>query len=105
MIIKDIAEYEDSDSELAKFTISQLHCKIQELETNKDIEAIYQCDEEGFEWIDKKTYDALYEEYAKLKEIIFRAIEYIEKCKEDSWNIDLNDLLEILKGEDTKDVK
>ena len=38
MIFKDIAEYEDKDSELAKFTISQLHCKIQELESqNKEL--------------------------------------------------------------------
>lgn len=38
MIFKDIAEYEDTDSELAKFTISQLHCKIQELESqNKEL--------------------------------------------------------------------
>lgn len=39
---------------------------------------------------------------SKLSESIERrlkAIEYIEKCKEDNWNIDLNDLLEILKGE------
>ena len=38
MIFKNIAEYEDTDSELAKFTISQMHCKIQELESqNKEL--------------------------------------------------------------------
>ena len=32
MIVKDIAEYEDKDSELAKFAISQLHSKIDYLQ-------------------------------------------------------------------------
>ena len=32
MIFKNIAEYEDKDSELAKFTISQLHSKIDYLQ-------------------------------------------------------------------------
>lgn len=31
-----------------------------------------------------------------------KAIEYIEKCKENHWDIDLNDLLDILKGNDNE---
>ena len=45
MIFKDIAEYEDKDSELAKFTISQLHSKIDYLQDkiSKAIEYIENC--------------------------------------------------------------
>ena len=40
------------------------------------------CDEEGNEWIDKNTYNALYEEKERLNNIINKAIEYIETYKE-----------------------
>ena len=74
MIFKNIAEYEDTDSELAKFTISQLHCKIQELESqNKELARL------NIEKVD----------------IIFKAIEYIEN----NDYCDAGELLEILKGD------
>lgn len=130
MIFKDIAEYEDTDSDLAKFTISQLHSKIdylqdkiKELEANNDIEGIYQCDEEGFEWIDKKTYDALYEKVERLnKELstykyrpktrfrdvielrdrINKAIELLKKYndKESNYYVPVDNCIDILKGVD-----
>lgn len=85
MIFKNIAEYEDKDSKLAKFTISQLHCKIQELESqNKELARL------NIEKVD----------------IILKAIEYIE---EHSNNLaeyldvyEVKELLEILKGEDNE---
>ena len=36
------------------------------------------CDEEGNEWVDKKTYNSLYEEYEKANNIIKEVREYIE---------------------------
>ena len=87
MIFKNIAEYEDTDSELAKFTISQLHCKIQELESqNKELARL------NIEKVD----------------IILKAIEYIEEFKKmysgiehriDMRYFKLDKLLEILKGD------
>ena len=89
MIFKNIAEYEDTDSELAKFTISQLHCKIQELESqNKELARL------NIEKVD----------------IILKAIEYIENNITDDYeyhgllykNEEKDKLLEILKGEDNE---
>lgn len=80
MIFKNIAEYEDTDSELAKFTISQLHCKIQELESqNKELARL------NIEKVD----------------IILKAIEYINTMpltKGTEWY--RIQLLDILKGDD-----
>ena len=39
---------------------------------------IYMCDEEGNEWIDKNTYNSLYEEKERLNKIINKAIEIYE---------------------------
>ena len=40
-------------------------------------QGIYMCDEEGNEWVDKKTYNSLYEEYEKANNIIKEVREYI----------------------------
>ena len=81
MIFKNIAEYEDTDSELAKFTISQLHCKIQELESqNKELARL------NIEKVD----------------IILKAIEYIDFIRNSmciSEDYVLTNILEILRGE------
>ena len=80
MIFKNIAEYEDTDSELAKFTISQMQCKIQEL-ARLNIEKV---------------------------DIILKAIEYIEKQTKELYkncdieSFDFEELLEILKGKDNE---
>ena len=51
MIFKNIAEYEDKDSELAKFTISQLHSKIDYLQ-DKISKAIEYIDTWGYDEYD-----------------------------------------------------
>ena len=74
MIFKNIAEYEDTDSELAKFTISKLHSEIERLT------------DESTEWESK-----YYEEVKKVDKAT-EYIEYNDYC-------DAGELLEILKGE------
>ena len=89
MIFKNMAEYEDKDSELAKFTISQLHCKIQELKSrNKELAML------NINYIN---------ETIELRDRINKAIEYIkEKARNNCWidQYEANDLIKILKGVD-----
>lgn len=94
MIIKDIAEYEDKDSELAKFTISQLHCKIQELESqNKELARL---NIEKIDTILKAT------EYINKFDDIIAYYEYIDEDGYDEYFAEdfKKDILDILKGVD-----
>ena len=74
--IKDIAMWEENDSELAKYSIQQALNRVRDL---------------------KKQIKELFDEYLELKDRIDRAIEYIN----DNGILDLNgyDLLDILRGE------
>ena len=66
MIFKNIAEYEDKDSELAKFTISQLHSKIDYLQDkiSKAIKYINKFDDISayYEYIDEDGYNEYFAE-------------------------------------------
>ena len=108
MIFKNIAEYEDADSDLAKFTISQLHSKIDYLQPRID-KAIEETYSDNIKFIDIKVYkndmSTLRKRNEELREIIDKAIEFIEyNIKHDKviYEHDINWLLEILKGEDNE---
>lgn len=94
--IKDIAQWEENDSELAKYTIQQL------LKTYDDLE---------------EQYKLLMKQIVEQDKRIDKAIEYIEKSKlnqldtyckylyinYDTGSIEhLDDLLNILRGEDNE---
>lgn len=64
-------------------------------------QGIYMCDEEGNEWVDKKTYNSLYEEYEKANNIIKEVREYVSRIIID--DIYTKCILEILDKVD-KDV-
>jgi len=103
--IKDIAQYEETDSELAKYTIGKLQ------EENKQLK-------EQLEYLRKNQYlnqvkwERNINEYL-VKELelrIDKAIEYIETNKEKQYSLDyyeyglykeeINELLDILRGEE-----
>lgn len=46
MIVKDIAQYEETDSELAKFTINNLHSEIDRLKEELDKTRLSELDKE-----------------------------------------------------------
>lgn len=99
--LSDISEYEDNDSCKAKYTIMQLQQENQKLKEN--YERIYN---ENCILREKHNINdiGLLDENYKLKQIIDKAIEYIEIHKRKDEFLELNewgtrDLLEILKGE------
>lgn len=87
MIIKDIAEYEEKDSNLAKLTITRLHDRIDELTDELD------------------SVNSKMSEYVKR---CLEAIEYIEeimpglRLSNQMYSYIKKHLLEILKGENNE---
>lgn len=59
-------------------------------------------DTETYEDIKKRKTIYENEILTELQSRIDKAIEYIEECKENHWDIDLNDLLDILRGNDNE---
>ena len=74
--IPDVAMYEETDSELAKYHIQQALDRVQDL---------------------KEQIKDLFDEYLELKDRIDKAIEEINKNK---YMIDIEKVLDILKGID-----
>ena len=89
MIIKDIAEYEKNDSELAKYTIANLHSEIERLK------------EDISNYVKITLHDR--KEIDRLNNIINKAIEHIDR-RDIDWGSEAHEkLLDILKGDDKND--
>ena len=77
--IKDIAQWEENDSELVKYHLQQAIDRVQDL---------------------KEQIKELFDEYLELKDRIDKAIEYIEKEPIDDEIEYTTRLLDILRGKD-----
>lgn len=81
--IKDIGMWEETDSELAKYNIQQAFNRVQDL---------------------KEQIQELFDEYLELKDKIDKVIEFVEKEPIDDEIEYTTRLLDILRGEDIKEI-
>ncbi len=111
MIIKDIAEYEETDSELAKYTIANLHSEIERLKI--DYQQANDIIVEQTNEIENLTND-LEREKSQVKEYgtrLLKAIEFLnDECMyseelgycDDLWCGRVQELVNKLEGVDKK---